>query len=163
MIRAALHDGHFSVFSFYQARKVSINVYFPVRLVPAPEGGYVVSFPDIPEALTHGETRQQSLDTALEALVTAFEFYFEDSQSVPLPSPVKEDDDFVEVPLSVASKVLLLNAFLASKISQQELAKRIGRPKQEITRLFDLRHATKIDAVQTAARALGKELSLTLS
>ena len=76
---------------------------------------------------------------------------------------MKEDDDFVEVPLSVASKVLLLNAFLASKISQQELAKRIGRPKQEITRLFDLRQATKIDAVQTAARALGKELSLTLS
>ena len=44
---------------------------YPVRLVSAPEGGYVVSFPDIPEALTQGETRQQSLDTALEALVTA--------------------------------------------------------------------------------------------
>lgn len=135
---------------------------YPVHLVPAPEGGYVVSFPDIPEALA-GETRQQAIDTALEALITAFEFYFEDNQSVPLPTPVKEGDDFVEIPLSVASKVLLLNAFLASKISQQELAKRIGRPKQEITRLFDLRHATKIDAVQTAARALGKELSLTLS
>lgn len=79
---------------------------YPVHLVPAPEGGYVVSFPDIPEALTRGETRQQAIDTALEALITAFEFYFEDNQSVPLPTPVKEGDDFVEIPLSVASKVL---------------------------------------------------------
>ncbi|EMF25661.1 hypothetical protein H262_01775 [Citrobacter freundii GTC 09479] len=44
-------------------------------------------------------------------------------------------------------KVLLLNAFLESKITQQELANRIGRPKQEIT---------------LAARALGKELALTM-
>ncbi|SUX85706.1 transcriptional regulator [Citrobacter koseri] len=75
---------------------------------------------------------------------------------------VDEADDYVEIPLSIASKVLLLNAFLESKITQQELARRIGRPKQEITRLFDLKHATKIDAVQNAARALGKELSLTM-
>ena len=59
-------------------------------------------------------------------------------------------------------KVLLLNAFLESKITLQELANRIGRPKQEITRLFDLKHTTKIDAVQIAARALGKELALTM-
>lgn len=38
----------------------------------------------------------------------------------------------------------------------------IGKPKQEITRLFNLHHATKIDAVQLAAKALGKELSLVM-
>lgn len=37
-----------------------------------------------------------------------------------------------------------------------------GKPKQEITRLFNLHHATKIDAVQLAAKALGKELSLVM-
>lgn len=66
------------------------------------------------------------------------------------------------MPLSVASKVLLLNAFLQSEITQQELARRIGKHKQEITRLFNLYHATKIDAVQLAANALGKELSLVI-
>ncbi|EGE1061049.1 hypothetical protein DM154_04725 [Shigella sonnei] len=38
----------------------------------------------------------------------------------------------------------------------------LGKPKQEITRLFNLHHATKIDAVQLAAKALGKELSLVM-
>ncbi|HEB2746707.1 TPA: type II toxin-antitoxin system antitoxin HicB, partial [Escherichia coli] len=55
-----------------------------------------------------------------------------------------------------------LNAFLQSEITQQELARRIGKHKQEITRLFNLHHATKIDAVQLAANALGKELSLVM-
>lgn len=135
---------------------------YPLNLVPAPEGGYVVTFPDIPEALTQGDTREEALSAALDALVTAFEFYFEDNEQIPLPSGVNAGDDFVEVPLSVTSKVLLLNAFLDSKLTQQELAKRIGKPRQEITRLFDLNHATKIDAVQSAAKALGRELTLNI-
>lgn len=34
---------------------------YSVRLVPAPEGGYVVSFPDIPEALTQGRPASNPL------------------------------------------------------------------------------------------------------
>ncbi|POP50535.1 antitoxin [Superficieibacter electus] len=135
---------------------------YPLNLAPAPEGGYMVSFPDIPEALTQGDTREEALTAALGALVTAFEFYFEDNEQIPLPSAVSDGDDFVEVPLSVASKVLLLNAFIESRLTQLELARRIGKPKQEITRLFDLKHATKIDAVQSAAQALGRELTLNI-
>ncbi|EQA0734861.1 type II toxin-antitoxin system HicB family antitoxin [Escherichia coli] len=145
---------------------------YPVTLTPAPEGGYMVSFVDIPEALTQGETVAEALtqgetvaeamEAAKDALLTAFDFYFEDNELIPLPSPLNSHDHFIEVPLSVASKVLLLNAFLQSEITQQELARRIGKPKQEITRLFNLHHATKIDAVQLAAKALGKELSLVM-
>ena len=128
---------------------------YPVTLTPAPEGGYMVSFVDIPEALTQGETVAEAMEAAKDALLTAFDFYFEDNELIPLPSPLNSH-------LSVASKVLLLNAFLQSEITQQELARRIGKPKQEITRLFNLHHATKIDAVQLAAKALGKELSLVM-
>lgn len=95
---------------------------------------------------------------ALDALVTAFEFYFEDKQKVPLPSEVT--GGFVDVPLSVASKVLMLNAFIDSSLTQIELAKGMSVKKQEITRLFDLKHATKIDAVQKAMQVLGKRLEL---
>lgn len=143
-------------------RESQIIMRYPVNLTPAPEGGYVVSFPDIPEALTQGDTRQESLEAAFDALMTALEFYFEDNEPIPQPSVLCDADAYVDVPLSVTSKILLLNAFLESSITQQELATRIGKPKQEITRLFDLRHSTKIDTVQAAAKALGKELKLTL-
>lgn len=130
---------------------------YPVNLDPD-SGGFVVSFPDIPEALTQGDSREEALSMALDALVTAFEFYFEDNQKIPLPSEVT--GEFVDVPLSVASKVIMLNAFIDSRLTQIELAKGMGVKKQEITRLFDLKHATKIDAVQKAMQVLGKRLEL---
>lgn len=105
---------------------------YPVTLTPAPEGGYMVSFVDIPEALTQGETVAEAMEAAKDALLTAFDFYFEDNELIPLPSPLNSHDHFIEVPLSVASKVLLLNAFLQSEITQQELARRIGKPKQQL-------------------------------
>ncbi|WP_323840722.1 type II toxin-antitoxin system HicB family antitoxin [Photorhabdus africana] len=133
---------------------------YPVILEPVEEGGYFVSFPDIPEALTQGNTREEALEIALDALITAFEFYFEDNEKIPLPSPVGQD--YVDVPLSVASKVLMLNAFLDSKLTQIELANRMGVKKQEVTRIFDLRHSTKIDTVGKVASAIGHQLTLSI-
>ena len=130
---------------------------YPVNLQPD-TGGFVVSFPDIPEALTQGDDRSNALFMGLDALVTAFDFYFEDNRKVPLPGMVT--GDYVEVPLSVASKVMLLNAFIDSGLTQVELAERMGVKKQEVTRLFDLHHSTKIDTIQRAMSALGKRLEL---
>ncbi len=48
---------------------------YPVTLTPAPEGGYVVSFVDIPEALTQGETVAEAMEAAKDALLTAFDFF----------------------------------------------------------------------------------------
>lgn len=130
---------------------------YPVDLQPD-SGGYVVLFPDIPEALTQGDTREEALAMALDALITAFDFYFEDNQAIPLPSEVT--GDYVEVPLSVASKVLMLNALVESGLTRVELADRIGIKKQEVNRLINLHHSTKIDAIQRAMNALGKQLDI---
>jgi antitoxin HicB len=132
---------------------------YPVDLLPD-TGGYVVSFPDIPEALTQGDTREEALAMALDALITSFDFYFEDNRAIPLPSEVT--GDYVEVPLSVASKVLMLNALIESGLTRVELADRIGIKKQEVNRLINLQHATKIDAIQKAMNALGKQLDFSV-
>jgi antitoxin HicB len=66
----------------------------------------------------------------------------------------------VELPVSVAAKVLLLNEMLRQKVRPIELARRIGVTKQEVNRLTDLKHATKIDRIDAALRALGKRLVL---
>ncbi len=44
---------------------------------------WMASFPDIPEALTGGNTRDEALTEVQDALITAFEFYFEDNRPVP--------------------------------------------------------------------------------
>jgi len=52
------------------------------------EGGFFVSFP-VPEALTQGETYEDALAMAADALATALEFYTDDNRPVPLPSQAK--------------------------------------------------------------------------
>jgi antitoxin HicB len=59
--------------------------------------------------LTSGATEQQALAMARDALSTAMDFYFEDRRLVPRPSLVKAGQPFVELPASLAAKVLLLN------------------------------------------------------
>jgi antitoxin HicB len=122
-----------------------------------------VSFPDIPEALTSGADRDEAIAMAADALTTAMEFYFEDRRPVPMPSPLKRGQVAVDLPASVAAKVLLLNEMLAQGKRPAELARLMQARPQEVTRLMNLHHPTKIDTVALALRALGKRLELKLT
>jgi antitoxin HicB len=131
---------------------------YPVRLKAEREGGYVVTFPDIPEAITQGEDIDDALRHAADALESALDFYFEERRRIPMPSAPKRGQRTVELAPSVAAKVLLLNEMLRQKVRPAELARRIGTTPQEVSRLTNLRHASKIDRVDAAMRALGKRL-----
>ncbi len=127
------------------------------------DGCYVVSFRDIPEALTQGYSLEEATEMAEDALQTAMDFYFEDNRPVPMPSQAQEGEHLISLPLSVWSKVLLLNTMLEQHISQTELAKRLHKPKQEVQRIVDLNHSTKIDTVIDALKALGKQPQLSIN
>ena len=126
------------------------------------KGGFVVGFRDIPEALTAGATRAAALDMAADALATAMEFYFEDRRPVPRPSKPRRGEVPVDLPASVAVKVLLLNEMLASGVTPAKLARALDASPQTVTRIVDLRHATKIDTLADAFRAIGKRLAITV-
>ncbi|WP_158935321.1 type II toxin-antitoxin system HicB family antitoxin [Burkholderia sp. S171] len=132
---------------------------YPARL-KADEVGFTVTFRDIPEAITAGETREEATEMAADALATAMDFYFEDKRPVPLPSEPKHGETLVKLRTSVAAKVLLLNAMLAQQVTPAELARRMRTRPQEVNRVIDLEHATKIDTVASALAALGMRLEL---
>ena len=134
---------------------------YPVVLTAEKKGGgYVVTFPDIPEAITQGDTVEEALAHAAEALESAMDFYFEDRREVPIPSAAKRRQHLVELPASLAAKVLLLNEMVRQNIRPAELARRLNTRPQDVNRLIDLKHTTKIDAVAQAVRALGKTLEV---
>ena len=134
---------------------------YPAR-VTRDGGGFMVSFPDIPEALTGASTREEALEMAADALVTAMDFYFEDRRPVPAPSAAKRGQVFVELPPSVGAKVLLLNEMLAQSARPIDLARLMKLRPQEVNRLTDLRHPTKIDTIAQAFKSLGKRLELSV-
>ncbi len=49
-----------------------LQVSYPARLVPAKEGGFIVTFPGLP-VFTEGETEGEALKNAEEALLCHFE------------------------------------------------------------------------------------------
>ncbi len=130
---------------------------YPVNL--RKDGKFIlVTFPDIPEAITQGEGVDDALLHAADALESALDFYFEDRRAIPVPSKPKRGQRVIELPLSVAAKVLLLNEMLRQKVRPAELARRIGTTPQEVSRLTNIRHTTRIDRIDVALRALGKRL-----
>ncbi len=132
---------------------------YPVNL--RKDGKFILAtFPDIPEANTCGLDRAEALAMAKEALQVAMDFYFEDQRPGPPPSQPKRGQAVVELRVSVAAKVPLLNEMLRQKVRPIELARRIGTTKQEVNRFTDLKHATKIDRIDAALRALGKRVVL---
>lgn len=136
---------------------------YPAHLAASSEGGYVVTFRDIPEAITQGDTEGEAMAMAEDALVTAMGFYFEDGRVVPPPSRTQKGERLVELPPSVSGKVLLLNEMVSTGISNAELARRMGTRPQEVQRIVSLDHPTKIDTLDKALHALGKRLELRIA
>lgn len=86
---------------------------YPVTLPPdVADGGFVVTFDDIPEAITQGDTEGEALAAAKDALESALDFYFEDKRAVPAPSKARRGQNVIELPASLSAKVLLLNEFV---------------------------------------------------
>jgi antitoxin HicB len=58
---------------------------YPVILTPD-DGTLLVTFPDVPEAITFGANEEEALSHAVDALETALSFYVDDRKPLPVPS-----------------------------------------------------------------------------
>lgn len=134
---------------------------YPAMIQPT-EDGYVVQFKDIPEAITQGDTFEEAVEMAEDALLTALSFYFEDNRSIPAPSAPAASETLIDLPLSASIKVALLNTLLETRVSQSGLAKRMGNTPQQVARIVKLTHTTKIDTLAAAFKALGRELTISV-
>lgn len=59
------------------------TVTYEALIEPGDESGFVVSFPDVPEAITEGDTREEAIDMGASALERALRLYA--LQGRPLP------------------------------------------------------------------------------
>lgn len=136
------------------------NYLYPARVESNNEGGFIARFLDVPEAMTEAWDLEELKNNARDALISAIDFYIEDRRAFPVGSTAKSGDIAIELPASVVAKILLLNTMVQSNVRPADLARKMNIKPQEVTRLTDIRHATKIDTIQAALRALGRELIL---
>jgi antitoxin HicB len=132
---------------------------YPAVFEPAKEGGFVITFPDVYQAITQGDDEREGIDMAQDALITMFAHLIREGKPINPPSnPRGRKIRMIELPALVAMKMELYIAFQASGLRKTDLARRLGIPKTNVDRLFSLRHNTRLDRLEAAFRALGKEL-----
>ncbi len=134
---------------------------YPVTLTQ--DGDSVMAtFPDVPEAITFGHTEQEALEMAVDALETALSFYVDDRKPLPVPSAIP-DLPCVRPSALESIKLAVYQEMLAQGVRKAELARRLGWKAPQVDRLFDLGHASRLDQLEAAAKALGRHIDVMLA
>ncbi|MEA2937577.1 MAG: antitoxin HicB [Alphaproteobacteria bacterium] len=139
------------------------SIAFRCRLEPDKEdGGYVVTFPDLPFGATEGETVAEALTEAADCLETILAVLVDEERDIPEPSKIKSGEYWVSPSAVSAAQVALYTAMRREQVSHKELAKRLRVPVAEVRRLTDLANYPPLEAIERALAALGHRLTVAL-
>lgn len=128
---------------------------YPAELIPDDNGTIRVEFPDVPEANTSGESEEEALAHARDALETALEFYVERDQDLPKPSSLKGRPGVTPTPLG-ALRLQLYQSMREQNVNRAELARRLGWHYPQVVRLFDFEHASRVEQLEAGLAAVGR-------
>ncbi len=138
---------------------------YPATVEQDEDGQFIVSFRDVPEALTSGETLDEALAEAVDCLVVALDGYVDDRgrRPVPQPSRARPGEHAIAVPPLIAAKLALHDATRDAGLAPALLAERLEISEPAARRLLDLGHRSRIEDVQAALGKLGKRIEVTVS
>lgn len=120
---------------------MTLDYVFMARFAPETDGGYLVTFPDVPEAITQGDDMADALTSANDALGVA-------------------GGTLIAVPVDAetALKIAVIEAFAASGLTKVEFARRLGKTANEPYRILDPDHPTRLGVLKDARAVLGKQV-----
>lgn len=131
---------------------------YPITLEPDDNGTMLVTCPLLPIVLTYGENEAAARSHAVDAIETALASMIADGDVIPRPPRAQADS--VRLPALTALKVELYWALQEAGITRAELQRRLGWKRESVDRLFRLDHGSKLEQLEAAFAALGRELSL---
>jgi antitoxin HicB len=132
---------------------------YPVKLA-TDDDTLMVTSPDFPELVTYGEDEEDALLRAADAIATVIKGRISDRKEIPRPSTPRRGHRLVTLPALVWAKLELYRAMLETGTRKSELARRLQVHMPQIDRLFDLDHDSRLDQIEKAARAMGRELHI---
>lgn len=125
------------------------------------EGGFLVTFPGLPEAITGGADEAEAFANAQDALEIVLLTYVEKGQPLPPEATPPLDGaryERIAVSAAASAKLAFIEAFHASGLTRTALAGKLGKAENEVRRMLDPFHATKLQSLDDALHVLGKRL-----
>lgn len=132
---------------------------YPATFTPEPEGGFTVTFRDVPEAITCGADRAEALAMARDALETALSFYVERGAALPVGSPMAEGDEAVALSPGGEAKAALYEAMRTRGLGPADVADRLGWPLSRVVRALDFCRPTAPRQIEVALAAVGLKVT----
>lgn len=128
-------------------------------------GAWLATCAEVPEFASVGMDEGELLLNALDGMETAIEMYIDSRRPVPLPAARRPHakERRLRLPAQVVAKVMLHNEMVAQGVRKAELARRLHMHMPQVDRLLDVRHATRLDKLEEAVRALGKNLTIAVN
>jgi antitoxin HicB len=130
---------------------------YPAVLRKDDNDTWLVTFPDFDDAVTFGETPDEALAHAVDALETVIISRMKHKLDVPTPSAAR-GRPLVGIPPLIAAKALLYKELREQKISINELARRLDCGYPVAHRLLDVSRKTQVDQIARALEVLGKRV-----
>lgn len=136
---------------------------YPAILTPeVEEGGFVVTFVDLPEAITQGETVDEALQEAADCLEEAIANRIVTGLPIPSPSRSKRGQYDVPVAALTAAKAALYITLRDARMTPAALAKRLHCDRKEVQQLLDPQHPSPLFRIEAALAAVGHRLVISL-
>ena len=129
---------------------------YPAHFEPCEEGGFTVTFRDVPQAVTEGDDESEALANAADALATALEIYAEDGRDWPAASKARRGERMTTLDAVTTLKLALARLVARERMPVAELARRMDyKSETAARRLLSLRHTTKAGELERALSLFG--------
>ena len=138
-----------------------MKIEYPAIFEPADEGGYTITFPDFPEAISEGDSLEEANYNAIEVLDLTLKSRMEDNETIPLPHSESGVDVHMIAPDVNIQSALLVKLNRGDK-KFSDLARTLGTSWPAVSRLEDPKHWPSLRQLDKMAAALGKRLVLSL-
>ncbi|ACA20267.1 conserved hypothetical protein [Methylobacterium sp. 4-46] len=125
------------------------------------EGRYHAYASGEPAAMASGASVEAALDGMTKSLTALAYFAMANGEHLSLPSPATRAETYrVVLPARLAAKASLHVLRHLSGLGEEALAARLGCPVAQVRQILDPDHATEIEAIEAAARALGGRITV---
>ena len=131
---------------------------YPARFERADKPGVVITFRDVPEAITQGNGAKDVLWQAADCLEEAIAGRIADGREIPKASRAARCERLIPVPAPMAAKAAIYLAMREAGMTNVQLARKLGCAEKEVRRLLDPRRPTKLPRIKQAPDVLGKRL-----
>jgi antitoxin HicB len=132
---------------------------YPARFERGDKPGVlVIAFRDVPEAITQGNGERDALWQAADCLEEAIAGRIADGGAIPKASKEARGERLIPVPAPMAAKAALYLAMREAGMTNVQLARKLGCDEEEVRRMLDPRHPTKLPRIKDALDVFGKRL-----